>query len=180
MRSPTPARFALPILVTLTLLLGGCATASNSKTKESEMKTPAQSRAEIYDLYVATRNLLGGTWSGAENSWFECNLAVDRRDQDVVGGPVAVAHEVGSLWAERGYKAKLGEDKTLTPPLYALSDPPFLSGSGPDGFLIQLTLKGDVVRFTGTGRCVSGDIEKLNLGEPKIPNWTGPATPATH
>ena len=188
MRSPTPARFALPILVTLTLLLGGCAVASNSKTKESEMKTPAQSRAEIYDLYISTRNLLGGTWTGAENSWFECttasgdqngvsfNLAVDRRDQDVVGGPVAVTDEVQSLWSDRGYKAKLGEDKTLTPPLYALSDPPFLSGSGPDGFLIQLTLKGDVVKFTGTSRCVAGDIEKLNLAEPKIADWAGPAT----
>jgi hypothetical protein len=179
------------VLVLAAVFFGVLLTAPNMKEGATVTMTPAQSRAEIYNLYVATREALGGTWSGTENSWFECTttsgdqnglaftFAVDRRDQDVVGGPVTVANEVQSLWADRGYKAEISQDNTLSPPLYVLSDPPFLSGNGPDGFLIQLTLKGDVVKFTGTGRCVSGDIEKLNLAEPTIPDWTSTSTSST-
>jgi hypothetical protein len=174
----TSACVAIAALIALALV--GCTSTPGSTPtrtpQETPMLTPASSRAEISALYTTTQTLIGGKWAVEAQEWQSCTtesgdtrgvsftFAASPVDQ-VISDPPGLAKQAQSLWAQHGYQATISEDTTLTPPNYYLSDPPFLSGTGPDGFLIQLTLSTHYADFTAHGRCVAGDVNKLNLSE---------------
>jgi hypothetical protein len=134
--------------------------------------TPDEARDEVLNLYTPTSTLIGGTWNKALVEWDECtdsagksgvffNFYAQRRAQPL-DDPDAVAEQARALWAERGHAVKVVADDSLTPPRRILSDPAWMSGSSPDGLLLQLTIGTDYADFTGTSRCVPGDLDDLN------------------
>lgn len=50
---------------------------------------------------------------------------------------------------------------TSPPPRLILSDPPYLTGTRPDGSYYSLMVGDGLAYFTGTSPCVPGDIDEL-------------------
>ena len=181
-RNGNSMRQALSVtVIAAALFLAGCTTvvpqhhsSATSKATVHEM-TPAESKAEVMDLYDATTKLVGGNWS-LEGDWSDCtpeggkahayfDLGAQRRAQPLQAEPDVVVKQVQELWASKGHRVKVVSEPTLTPPRLILSDPAWLSGSYPDGRLFQFSVGKDYADFSATGRCVPGDSYYLNTGK---------------
>jgi hypothetical protein len=129
--------------------------------------TPEEAMQEVRAVYEATRGSIAGDWNEAARTWEYCELP-DGRDgnhyrlfsqhrEQPLGDPESVARSVQSVWSDHGHSVKIEQDATLKPPRYILSDPAWLSGSGPEGLLIQFTVGENYADFSATSRCVAGD-----------------------
>jgi hypothetical protein len=167
----------------LSILLAGCGTKGQPKSafepipKETTVMTNAiGAKSEVVSLYQAMQELLGGDWNDNTRDWGPCDmpdgkegvsyaLVSKRAEQPLPAAPRKVAEQAQAIWAHFGHPIEIEYDDVMTPPLYILSDPSWLSGTKPNGLLVQFTVAENFAGFTATSRCVLGDEEELNLPE---------------
>ncbi|GAA4679198.1 hypothetical protein [Frondihabitans cladoniiphilus] len=136
--------------------------------------TPDEARASLIDLYVATRDSLGGTWTIGSQTWLGCRLSdgtegaafalgAQRRGQALDADPKEMAHRVKVQWSALGISSSLFFHDEIAQ--YELSFPRFGLGPAPDGFIVQLSISDGYVGFSGESRCVPGDSYELDVGE---------------
>jgi hypothetical protein len=129
------------------------------------MVTKDEAEREVMDLYDATATLVPGGWIDGTRTWTSCRTAsgatgghfrlfAQRREQALPTTPQNLMQKAQSAWADLGYRVDIENDDSLRPPRLILSNPPWLTGSGPDGLLLQFTVGRDYADFSGLSRCV--------------------------
>jgi hypothetical protein len=139
------------------------------------MKSALKAKSEVLSLYQAMKGLIAGEWNVNTRDWGPCDTAdgkagvsyafvSKRAEQPLPADPRKVAEQAQAIWARFGHSTEIKYDAEMTP-LYILSDPPWLAGSKPNGWLVQFTVAENFAGFSATSRCVLGDQEQLNLVE---------------
>ncbi|WP_223691246.1 hypothetical protein [Leifsonia poae] len=134
--------------------------------------TPEEVKQEVRALYLASRDLIGGDWIEDTDTWDWCRLPNGtggahytlgsfRTGQPLPIPPDELAEKARDLWAKHGHTVTVEHDFTLTPHRYILSDPPWLTGTGPDRRLVRLSIGENLANFIADSRCIPGDSYEI-------------------
>ncbi len=166
---------ALLLAVFLTVTLPACSSRDKPTPKASEM-TPEEIRAQIEDLYQASVAATAADGWEVSDSWTDCSDGPSRprvnllfaasRTAPLPGAPADLITHARTAWKERGHDVTVERDTNLTPPRWILSDPPYLTGSYPDGSYYTLDISESAIYFRAYSACVPGDIFQLTSPEP--------------
>ena len=112
----------------------------------------------------------------AQGSWFSCSQSASdplvlwklsaSRAAPMNGEPRDLIIQAQEAWQARGHDVTIEQETNLTPHRYVLSDPPYLTGTHPDGSYYSLNIGDGVAYFDATSACVPGDIFELNSPAP--------------
>lgn len=141
--------------------------------------TPGEAKAQVMGLYRASAAVVGTDGWQSDGEWTDCtghgkapraswDLFSQRRSA-LAQSPKAVITQVRRVWSDKGHRVKVVSDDNIHPARLVLSDPPYLSGSSPDGSLYQFTVGEDYSDFRATSACVPGDSYKLETGKKLAP-----------
>lgn len=153
------------------VLLTACSPGGDQNSKGAEM-TPEDVKAQILDLYEASAAAVAADgWKVDDSSWLACpdDSAEPRvklsfsasRAEPLPGTAADLIASAQKVWQERGHDVTIERDMNLTPPRWILSDPPYLTGTEPDGSYYLLDVNDRAVYFQATSACVPGDIFEL-------------------
>ncbi|MEX8059910.1 hypothetical protein [Microbacterium sp. 16-032] len=138
--------------------------------------TPEAARSQIEDLYEASAAAIAPNGWEIVGSWLDCSPSSSdlrvrwtlstSRVSPLPGAPADLIARAQRAWQERGHRVTVERDTNLTPPRWILSDPPYLTGTHPDGSFFTLNIGEGLAYFDATSACVPGDILQLNARTP--------------
>lgn len=157
----------------LTFALAACSPVDEPKGTEM---TPEEVRAQIIDLYEASASAIAADGWKTDGSWLDCSRGTSNykvrwsfaasRTAPLPAAPADLIVQAQKAWQERGHDVTVEQDTRLTPHRYILSDPPYLTGTHPDGSYYTLDIGDGVAYFRATSACVPGNIGQLNAPTP--------------
>jgi len=160
----------------LVVLLTACSPGGDQNSKGPDV-TPEDVKAQILDLYEASAAAVAAEgWKVDDASWLVCadDSAGPRvklsfaasRSEPLPSAAADLIANAQKVWRERGHDVTVERDTNLTPPRWILSDPPYLTGTEPDGSYYLLDVSDRAVYFQATSACVPGDIFELTSPTP--------------
>ncbi|MDQ1178126.1 hypothetical protein QE416_002862 [Microbacterium sp. SORGH_AS 421] len=168
-------RTYIAVSVLLVGLLTACSPGGEQNSKGPEM-TPEAVEAQITDLYEASAAAIAPDGWKVDASWLSCSdnstgdgvnlLFAASRSAPLPGDPAELISQAQIVWQKHGHDVTIERDTNLTPPRWILSDPPYLTGTHPDGSYYLLDVSESAVYFRAYSACVPGDIFELTSPTP--------------
>lgn len=178
--SRTRTRAAAVLVLACGLALAGCTGGQAFTPTGQTVKgmTPVKSAQQVIDLFHATEAVAGtNRWWVSGNVFMGCGQQntdnapeydMVRRVAITDAQAKQVVPQVQKIRVAHGIRTTLTRDNNIHPPSWVISDPPYLSGSNPDGSAYQFYGGKNMLRFSVQGRCGKGNI---------LPKMDGPEWP---